>query len=844
MAANKGLGFIWSELSTPGRTNLPSAGPVTPGFNRNFRSAWGDGATPSRVPAGPGVVPGGLQAFLGTPEDKKPQGWKLDRSQQFGFRTALPGANPAPPRPMEPKGTPAPPAPPRPKAPVKAEVPPPGVGPRATNRLNQLMDYSQRQMDRLLNEGNPGPTARQLLEARLAKSRLARSQADEAARAEKLKQAANSPPVVKVRVQAQVERPKAAPAKEVEKARPSPAPAPLGSPSAVDSPRDAAKAEVARRDAARREAARAEASTPETARPDVSKPVPKPADGEPWSGAEPKTATEPKPAGEPKAAGELKSEPKSGTSEPKPAASEQKPAAEPRPEPKPGAAEAKPAEARAEGQSAAQPKPGGDAARAPSPRPEPVRPAASDSLPPRPATVFGSVLETPSLSPKPESPPNQASQQQVRPRSQVVDRTAPPREAPTATPRQERPESRSVDPVDAQARRQPTARHLPPPVEVRRERPPVEAPHHLKESEAALEERAVRTRPSELIPIPEQPRRVIQQEEPFKKNVRETGRSHQEPEEHGHEEPEDEEGQGERGKGRAKKDEGPERKRSSTDPKEQQQQARRLTQTRESFQMALRKLETMQQTRAGESVAVRNAAQAIGALLKKAYREQELQDLDEESAVNALGLLLKLGGEETYNHSARVLDLAMGLADEIGADLQTKKQTRQGALLKDLGDVGQVYGGMGDGALDELGGFLSRQDLRKASLLQDIGMLQVPRELLAQTGRLTVDELELIRRHPVYGAEMVRPIASLRHLSPVIRGHHERWDGQGYPDGLKAEQIPLPARIIAIADAYDALRQHKAGLGSAEAWEILCEGEGTHFDPWLLAAFGRSLRRR
>lgn len=869
MAANKGLGFIWNELSTPGRQNLPTAGPVTPGFGRSFRSAWSEGADgPQRRPAGPGMVPGGLQAFLGQEAKKPVAGWKLDRSQQqFGFRPQVPGANPAPPRPAEPKGMPAPPGLPRAKAPPvppRPEVPLPGVAVRSTDRLTQLMENSRRHMDRLLAEGQP--TARQLLEARMARARLARSMADEAARAEKQK-GATPEPAQRVRTQADTSGnlPAARPAKVH------------------------GKAEVSRPE---KPAPAAQAPAPAGTRIDVARPTsepPKPAARKP---VEPKAAEPPQAESPTRPAEPVRSAELSRAEPPKP----EPPAAPPEKPAEPGRAENRPPESprrasKTPEPEAARPAPAPAEAPEAKPAPRPKEPTASEPAPrapeppraeplraaeqPRSQTLaqpaFGGGREvapspppaptaTPTPTPTPAPPQAEAPRpapESARGHGPRVDRTVAPRDLPTQTPTPVRSEPRSVVPVEAEARRQPPVRETTPPppavrapVDPRRDRPPVEPP---RESEASKEERAVRTRGSEVTPIPGQPRRTVQ-EEPFHKNVRESGRTrHEHEQEQGHEESEDEQQQGKGGKGKeverkrppAEQQKGKES--SSTDPQKQQQAARKLTQTRESFQMALRKLEALSQARASETVATRNAAQAIGTLLKKAYREQELQSMDEESAVNALGLLLKIGGEETYNHSARVLELALGLADEIGADAQTRQATKQGALLKDLGDVGQAYRGQSDEALEELGGFLSRQDLRKASLLQDIGNLRVPREILARRGQLTVDEMQIMKMHPVYGAEMVRPIVSLRHLCPIIRGHHERWDGKGYPDGLRAEQIPLPARIIAIADLFDALRTerpHKAGLPPGEAWEILSEGSGTHFDPWLVEAFGRVLKRR
>ncbi|MEW6280864.1 MAG: HD-GYP domain-containing protein, partial [Candidatus Eremiobacterota bacterium] len=275
---------------------------------------------------------------------------------------------------------------------------------------------------------------------------------------------------------------------------------------------------------------------------------------------------------------------------------------------------------------------------------------------------------------------------------------------------------------------------------------------------------------------------------------------------------------------------------------------RQVALTRESYQLALRKLDLTNATRVTEAVVSRHVSHSLTSILKRVYREQDLDNLDAESAVNDLGVLLKLGGEFTFAHSARVLDYAMDLADQVGIqDRTTRSQVRYGALLKDIGDVGVRLNYQPEQTLDELGRILSSPDMRRAGLLHDLGKVKVPKEILYKPGRLTPEEFQIMKMHPVYGAEMVYPIRCLRHLCPTIRGHHERWDGQGYPDGLKGQDIPLPARIIAVADVFDALaapRPYKDGMDVRKVWEILKEGKASHFDPQLVDAFGKVLRRR
>lgn len=249
-------------------------------------------------------------------------------------------------------------------------------------------------------------------------------------------------------------------------------------------------------------------------------------------------------------------------------------------------------------------------------------------------------------------------------------------------------------------------------------------------------------------------------------------------------------------------------------------------------------------------VSTRIAGAAIGSLLKDLYDEEDVESLDEETAVTSLGLILRLGGEFTYKHSTRVLDLALELADEVGIrDKQTRKEIKFGAMFRDLGEFDLLLqsGPDTDKRMKEFSGFLAGQDMLRAGLLHDIGKVQIPPEILYKPGKLTPEEYEIMKMHPIYGEEIVRPIASLRYLCPTIRGHHERWDGKGYPDGLSGESIPLAARIISVADVFDALaaeRPYKRGMEVAKVKTILAEGRGTHFDPFLVDAFLQVIERR
>lgn len=131
--------------------------------------------------------------------------------------------------------------------------------------------------------------------------------------------------------------------------------------------------------------------------------------------------------------------------------------------------------------------------------------------------------------------------------------------------------------------------------------------------------------------------------------------------------------------------------------------------------------------------------------------------------------------------------------------------------------------------------------LRLAGSLHDLGKVAVPDQVLLKPGRLDPAERTVIQLHPVTGAELIRPLRTLDPVLPIVRHHHERWDGSGYPDGLAGEAIPLPARIMAVVDVYDALvtaRPYKGPLPPREALAILRrETDAGFWDPRVVAAF-------
>jgi HD-GYP domain-containing protein (c-di-GMP phosphodiesterase class II) len=130
--------------------------------------------------------------------------------------------------------------------------------------------------------------------------------------------------------------------------------------------------------------------------------------------------------------------------------------------------------------------------------------------------------------------------------------------------------------------------------------------------------------------------------------------------------------------------------------------------------------------------------------------------------------------------------------------------------------------------------------LRLGATLHDVGKLAVPVAVLRKRGALTPEELAQIRVHPSAGARLVASIAAARAALPCVLHHHERWDGRGYPAGLAAEAIPAGARLLAVADAFDAMtteRPYRRALPGARALGELDRCAGTQFDPRLTAAF-------
>lgn len=164
----------------------------------------------------------------------------------------------------------------------------------------------------------------------------------------------------------------------------------------------------------------------------------------------------------------------------------------------------------------------------------------------------------------------------------------------------------------------------------------------------------------------------------------------------------------------------------------------------------------------------------------------------------------------THGHSQRVMEYALAIAEEMKSPAE---------------DMNAI---------------------RVASLLHDIGKIGTPEGILKKPGRLTAEELAEIRRHPVTGSEILSHIDELGRVAQIVRHHHERYNGRGYPDGLKGENIPRAAQIVAVADALDAMtsdRTYRAAFAPEVAMEHLRRGAGSQFDPQAVQAALRLYRR-
>jgi HD-GYP domain-containing protein (c-di-GMP phosphodiesterase class II) len=186
--------------------------------------------------------------------------------------------------------------------------------------------------------------------------------------------------------------------------------------------------------------------------------------------------------------------------------------------------------------------------------------------------------------------------------------------------------------------------------------------------------------------------------------------------------------------------------------------------------------------------------------------------------------------EQTYQGTAEALAAALEAKDDYTAD--------HARSIADLAvDVGRE--------LDLPAEVL--RDVRYGAIFHDIGKIAIPDAILNKPGDLTPDEFEVIKRHPIAGEQILAPVPFLANVRRIVRHDHERWDGTGYPDGLRGPQIPIGARIVFVVDAYHAMtsdRPYRQGMGDKLAREELRAAAGTQFDPSVVEALLRVLDRR
>ncbi len=172
---------------------------------------------------------------------------------------------------------------------------------------------------------------------------------------------------------------------------------------------------------------------------------------------------------------------------------------------------------------------------------------------------------------------------------------------------------------------------------------------------------------------------------------------------------------------------------------------------------------------------------------------------------------LEIRDRETEGHTKRVTELTLQLARQLGISGEQLNQIHRGVLLHDIGKLG------------------------------------IPDDILRKPGQLTEKEMRIMRLHPQIAYELLKPIEYLKPALNIPRYHHEKWDGTGYPYGLKGESIPLEARIFAVVDVFDALthdRVYRKAMKIDDAITYIRSEAGTHFDPDVVEAFAREIKAR
>jgi putative nucleotidyltransferase with HDIG domain len=190
------------------------------------------------------------------------------------------------------------------------------------------------------------------------------------------------------------------------------------------------------------------------------------------------------------------------------------------------------------------------------------------------------------------------------------------------------------------------------------------------------------------------------------------------------------------------------------------------------------------------------------------FKELQISNLElniaYDATIEGLSRALDLRDKETEEHTRRVTSITMKLADSLGVH-----------------EADRIH-------------------VRRGSMLHDIGKVAIPDQILFKPGPLIEEEWKIMRRHPDIAVQLLSPVAYLAPALAIPHWHHEHWDGTGYPDQLRGEEIPFSARLFAFADVYDALtsdRPYRSAWRKQEALQYIREQSGKHFDPEIVPIF-------
>jgi HD-GYP domain-containing protein (c-di-GMP phosphodiesterase class II) len=200
----------------------------------------------------------------------------------------------------------------------------------------------------------------------------------------------------------------------------------------------------------------------------------------------------------------------------------------------------------------------------------------------------------------------------------------------------------------------------------------------------------------------------------------------------------------------------------------------------------------------------------LGAMFNR-FRTASVEQARFRGTITALLMALDARDDYTAEHSSEVLSLVMAVSEDLGLESKETLHTADVALLHDIGKIG------------------------------------IPNEILEKPAPLSEDEWTVMRRHPVIGERILNEVPGFETVANAVRHEHERWDGTGYPDGLKAEEIPVASRIVLACDAYHAMiseRPYRDPLSEAQAREQLRMNTGTQFDPGVVEALLAALEAR